>query len=173
MWTASSAVEFVAGSQLGRQPALLPRPEETPPAPRLRVGQRQVADPPATQGSPAIPSSAPSRTRTRNHPAQAPDVPAGPPSRPRQPKGATISAVAAGLVVHLCLLPRCCHVNYLLVRRLSVGSEHLGEHVPAGADLGPATGESAKTVASVEVHVTAGRDADDVRLAVAGEVARQ
>src|SRR5665647_3312198 len=49
--------------------------------------------------------------------------------------------------------------------------EHRGEDVPAGADLGRATGEPAKPVAVVKVQVPGAGLGQEVGLAVAGEVA--
>src|SRR5665647_3546252 len=50
------------------------------------------------------------------------------------------------------------------------GREHPGEDVPSGADLGRATGEPAKPVAVVQVHVPGAGLGQEVGLAVAGEV---
>jgi hypothetical protein len=51
------------------------------------------------------------------------------------------------------------------------GRALLEEDVPSGSDLGRSTGETAKSVAVVEVQVPVARNGQDVGLGVAGEVA--
>src|SRR5450759_4212322 len=83
---------------------------------------------------------------------------------------------------HICLLPvwvgramllMSVPTDLLTIRSVltsAVESEHLGEHAPPGADLGPGPGEPTQAVAPVEVQLAGGLDAQEVGLAVTAEV---